>query len=532
MGIRRETTALSCALILTWAGVARAEEPLSAIGWLSNVVETPTLVSPPKLPQERDVDDVALSATPAAVTTTTLGAPSRDAVGLRPIGVTGLPANFWGTTSSRTLAMALADLRADLPPPLAALLRMLLLAELAPPLDSGPEALLFQARVDTLLNLGAMEQAKALLDRAGPGTPALFRRWFDVSLLTGEEDVACTAMLREPDMAPTYPARIFCLARSGDWDAAALTLNTAESLGVISADEDALLARFLDPELFEGAPPLPAPQRVTPLNFRMHEAIGEPLSQLTLPNAFAFAELSENVGWKPRITAAERLTRSGAIPPSRLLAIYSERQPAASGGVWDRAGAVQDLEAALMVGDAAQIAAQLPKAQRAMRRAGLEPALAEMFGEALLGVDLPTDPSGDQSGGRPGGVRAAAARLAFLSPAYESAARAAAAAQTAPALWRGVATGDPALIKAGMQADPTALQDAIAQAFMADAPAQADAPLVAEGKLGLATLNAIKRMENGAGADPKAIEDGLRTLRHLGFADTARRTALLFLINP
>lgn len=520
MGLRRRTATISFAIGLTLASFAGAEEPLSAIGWLSDVVATPVVVAPPKLPQERTVDDVARSATPSTVTTTTLGAPNRDAVGLRPTGVTGLPAAFWGTTPSMTLARALADLRSDLVPPLAELVRTILLAELAPPLDSGPEGVLFSARVDTLLNLGAIEQAKALLDRAGPDTPALFRRWFDVSLLTGEENAACTAMLRKPDMAPTYPARIFCLARSGDWDAAALTLNTAEAVGVISQTEDALLARFLDPELFEGEPPVPVPDRVTPLNFRMHEAIGEPLSQFTLPNAFAFAALSENVGWKARITAAERLTRSGAISPARLLAVYSERKRAASGGVWDRVEAVQDFEAALLAGDTAQIATHLPKAQRAMRRAGLEPALAYMFGEALLDVDLPEL------------VRADATRLTMLSPAYEQAASAKLTPASTPKLWLGIANGDTNVITAALQADQTPQVAAIATAFITPGPAEDDNALIAGGNLGLATLHALKRMENGAGADPKALEDGLRTLLHLGFIDTARRTALLFLINP
>ena len=507
MGIRRALAATTFAALL--GGAAQADEPLSAIGWLSDVVATPVVVAPPKLPQERAVDDVSTNATPAVVTTTTLGAPNRDAVGLRPASATGLPSNFWGTTPSKTLATALADLRADLPPPLSELLRTILLAELKPPLDSGPDATLFRARVDTLLNIGAIEQAKALLDRAGPDSPALFRRWFDVSLLTGEEQAACKSMLRAPDLSPTYPARIFCLARSGDWDAAVVTLNSAKSLGVISDTEDALLARFLDPELFEGEPPVAVPDRVTPLNFRMHEAIGEPLSQFTLPNAFAFASLSENVGWKPRLTAAERLTRTGAIPASRLLAIYSERKRAASGGVWDRVEAVQALEAALDAGDAEKIAQALPKASRAMRRAGLESALAAQFGDRLSGQ-----------------TSHAATRLAMLSPAYEEA-----ITDATPPLWHGVAKGNAALIETALQSDLTPLQAAIASAFTATGPAPDDKSAIDAGNLGLATLQAIARIEAGAGADPKAVEAALRTLRHLGFLDAARRTALLLLVT-
>ena len=62
--------------------------------------------------------------------------------------------------------------------------------------------------------------------------PEPFRRWFDIALLIGREDRACDIMLETPQIAPTFPARIFCLARSGDWNAAALSLRTGETLGL------------------------------------------------------------------------------------------------------------------------------------------------------------------------------------------------------------------------------------------------------------------------------------------------------------
>ncbi len=504
----------------TSVGGLRAEEPLSAIDWLSNAVEAPKVVVPPVIPQAKPVDDVSRNATPEAVVTTKLGAPSRDAVGLVPSSVTGLPTRFWGTSSSQSLAAELNNLRPDLPPPLAELIRRVLLAELAPPIDSGSAEVLFLARVDALLALGALDQAKALLDRADPGTVSLFQRWFDASLLIGDEDAACARMLRQPDLSPTYPARIFCMARAGDWTAANLTLSTAKALDAIPLAEDALLARFLDTELFEGEAPLPVPTRVTPLAFRMHEAIGEPLSLSTLPNAFAFAALSENGGWKPRITAAERLARTGAIPPSRLLASYSERQPAASGGVWDRAEAVQAFEVALIARDPNAVATQLPKAVRTMRRAGLEPALAAMFGEALLGLPLPE------------ATRKAATRLMMLSPAYEAAAQADVLATDTAEIWTAVATGDTAALSRLQQTGHLdAVETAVAAAFTTDEISTPMGALIEGGNLGLATLRSVKMMEDGTSADPKALEDGLRSLRRLGLIDIARRMALFVLIT-
>ena len=78
-----------------------------------------------------------------------------------------------------------------------------------------------------------------------------------MALLTGEEDTACNVLKTAPGLAPTLMTRVFCLARAGDWNAAALTLRTAEALGNTDATEDLLLSRFLDPDLFEGPWPTP-----------------------------------------------------------------------------------------------------------------------------------------------------------------------------------------------------------------------------------------------------------------------------------
>ncbi|WP_289460539.1 hypothetical protein, partial [Klebsiella pneumoniae] len=73
----------------------------------------------------------------------------------------------------------------------------------------------------------------------------------DVSLLTGDENQACTFLKSAASLSPTLTTRVFCLARQGDWTAAALTLRTAQALGKISPAEDSLLTRFLDPSQFD-----------------------------------------------------------------------------------------------------------------------------------------------------------------------------------------------------------------------------------------------------------------------------------------
>jgi hypothetical protein len=512
MAIRKYRQGLAGLLIgLPQLACAQGNEaPLSAIDWLSDVVRNAPLAEVAPKPA---VDDVAASATVADIITMPLGQLKLDAVGILPRGTTGLPADFWTRSSAQQLAREIRDMRTDLPPPLAQFLTTLLLAELPAPADSADGAELFLARVDKFLELGALDQAEALLARAGPTRPAIFGRWFDVSLLTGAEEQACRSMLQTPSIAPTYPARIFCLARAGDWDAAVLTLGTGKTLGLISDKEDALLARFLDPELFEGEPLLPVPDRITPLNFQMHEAIAEPLSPGGLPNAFSYATLTERSGWKARIAAAERLARLSAIPPNQLFALYGERAPAASGGVWDRVDAVQGLERAIRQSDANTIAELLPRALRAMRSAGLEYAFAQHYGPSLVTIPLPDAAAQD------------AMRAALLSKGYEAAATSR-AGQTLPPLWRGIATG----MVEGMDSDD-ALEAAIIAGLTATKPPATFDALLDERRLGEAVLKAMMLMADGPRTDPADIERGLALLSQLGLADVARRTALYMLLT-
>lgn len=494
------------ALILGGAGSgAWAQAPLSAIDWLSDSVTAPVGRGQPP----------ALSPGPTTepISVTPLGGTSPDAVGLLPAQVTGLPANLWGPGDGAAIARAIRAERVDTLPAVQSLMLTLLLAELEPPSLGAPEGQLLLARLDKLLDLGALDQAQALLERAGPTQPALFRRWFDVSLLTGQEDRACAAMRATPDIAPTFPARIFCLARGGDWNAAALTLETARALGFVTDEEDALLARFLDPELAEGAAPLPAPTRPSPLIFRMREAIGEPLPISTLPLAFARADLRTSTGWKARIEAAERLARTGALSPNQLLGVWSERKPAASGGLWDRVAALQRFDVAMLAGKPKAIATALPAAWAAMVAAELEVPFAQLYGAKLGRLRLD---------GQPGAL---AFRIGLLSDAYEAIAQAHEPQTTQESFLAGLARGDVAgLPPLGSLA--AALQDGFAEPALG--PAQAR--LVHDGRLGEAVLAAIDLITDGARGDIGDVTRGLALMRALGLEDAARQAALQLML--
>ncbi len=503
--------------------------PLSAIDWLSETVEQPETIASAPLTTETGTQDtratrgtrvpptdeqpVANSATTPAVTVQTLGGPAPRMVGLIPPQTSGLSADIWTGSDVDTLSALLMAEQVDTLPALQDMVMTLAMAQANPPFDTTGGGQFLLARIDKLLDFGALEPALAMLETAGQDDADLFRRWFDVALLTGTEDRACRALHDAPDIAPTPAARVFCLARSGDWSAAALTLNTGRALGDIDDSTGDLLARFLDPELFEDEPNLTPPARMTPLTFRMFEAIGDPQSTQGLPRAFSQADLRANIGWKGQLEAAERLARSGAISENQLIGLYSARVPAASGGVWERAKAVIALDAALTSQDPNDIADALNTLWEEARDIGVAVPLAQYFAPRLIEANVAPRAYNTLF------------TLLLLTDQYETAALNPDLAATNPFL-AAVATGDPSDALAIRPTYPV-----IREAFGATAdPSLVD--MSQNGQTGEAILRVVATIQQGLDGDRLALREGIATLRALGLEDIARRTALQYAILP
>jgi hypothetical protein len=476
---------------------------MSAIDWLSRSVEPNVRIFEPP---------ISNGASAPQITVTPLDRPSMDLFGLLPQSVTGLPRSLWSGSDEDILVILLQAERVETLPAIQDFLKVLILAETDPPRNASPSGTLFLARVDKLLDLGAIEPAQALIEQAEPDTAPLFRRWFDVALLTGTENPACDVMGQKPSIAPTYAARIFCLARNGEWSTAALTLNTHRVLGDVTEAEELLMTRFLDPEIFEGAAPLAAPDRISPLKFRMHEAIGEGLITANLPLAFSHADLRPTVGWKSQLEAAERLARYGAVSENVLQDFYTAHTPAASGGVWDRARAVQQFDRAMSARDVDAIAATLPAAWAAMRSARTEVQFAKLYAPAILEIPLTGD------------AHALAITIGLLSPQYETYALGALETSYDPFLVA-LARGRPQEVAVS---SPKAL--AIQAAFNGAQPPAVLQTLVADGKLGEALLRATALFNEGFVGDYRLVTDALALMRSVGLEDVARRAALQLML--
>jgi len=495
------------AVALALALPAAAAEPRSAIPWLSESIEIENTPPPSRSESWRGAPNDTITVTP-------LGAVSRDGVGLLRLEETGFATALWGAAEAAQVA-AMIDAHPDDGVPAArALFGRLLLAETDPPRGGGAASPVLLARVDRLLGIGALAEARALIEAAGPETPELFRRWFDIGILLDDAAEPCAALRQNPALSPTLPARVFCLARGGDWNAAEITVTLGQEVGSIGDEQQALLARFLDPALFEEEAEPPTPEPLTALDFLMREAVGLPRPPGPLPLAFLHMDLDEHMPMRIRAEAAERLTLSGAIAAPALFDAYRSGEPAASGGVWDRAQAVQALDAALAAG--AGVGPALVAADAALTARGLRVALAEGYGARLATLD-PATLDAD--------ARLALAELLLLAGDGAAAGRAAAPADARLASLLAIAGAAPA---PAVPADDRAA--AALAGLGATAPADGReaelAATLAEGRQGEAILAALALVEAGPAVDPPALRAALLTLRLAGQEQAARAIAL------
>ena len=441
--------------------------------------------------------------------------PPGAASGVLPPSVTGLPDDLWSASDPALLAERIGALPEATPRAALALERVMMLAEADQPRLGDPDALL-AARLQRLTERGHLDAAAALAARTGGRSPALRRIAFDIALFLGDETEACRWADPEAEAPEDYARRTFCLVREGDFAAASTVFDSARALGRLDPLDELLLEVFLFPELLEELDPPPQPRVPTPLQFRLYEALGEPMATRDLPVPFARSDLRPINGRKAQIEAAERLTRAGALEGTRLLQLYTDRRPSASGGVWDRAAAMRDLDAALMAANPAAVALALPRAVEAMDEAGLTAAMADAIYPQVAAL-------------RPGGVGAqtAALRLGLLSADYRTAAGEWPEAE-APhlAAARAVALGETP------PPGGDTLDAAIARAFAGDAPVPDRlARPAAEGRTGEALLLALEDIAAGAGGDRNRLSGALAFLRSAGFEDPARRVAIELLIG-
>ncbi len=462
------------------AASAQSDRPLTAIDWLNQETQTPfQQVNPQDLEEP-----VARSVVIETVTVTELADISATAAGLLPLDVANLPASFWDGQSAEAAKDLMLELPVNLLPAPRDILYRVLLAE-APANED-----IVNVRLEQLMHRGAVQAAFAMMQETPPETPEGFALYFDASLLMWQITEVCQLLQQKPQLSSKSAVKIYCTARSGNWDTAVLQYFTHDTLGDIPRPLNQLLGGFLDPGLAEEIvlPPV-IPQAISPLEFRLRESTGTPTPTTGLPLKFVATDLQPAAGWRSQIDAAERLASAGALPPDTLLEIYSLKKAAASGGVWERVRMMAAVQNGIDTRDIIALQSVLPALWKQAKSSNLQSVYATLLEPEFREFRFETKEAED--------IRN---RLTWLSP---------------------VTTDLPEELLE--LAEGQEVGDVISLAFSENvSPRDVTASEV------LQTLTIAAAAQNG---DLNALQLALLGLRSLGFETAAKRLAIEYLIK-
>ena len=485
---------------LLLASPIAAQSPLSAIDWLSkanskfqrSILEITNL----------DVDktnDIQVS---------TLNSSEYQAIGLLPIYVTGIPTTIWRNSSFDDLEYSFKTMPTFSYSPIQELVYSLLLAEARPPLNEPSRYAFLEVRLDKLLNYGAVDPAIALVERASPVPERMIPQLFDISLLSSNNFPICEPVFQNTENRDLQAELIYCYARKGDWLTAHLILQTEKVLGDLSDHEISLLSRYLEVDFnVDLSALLPPPGSITPLEYRLYEAIGEPIPAEYLPIQYSQSDLSGENGWRAQVIAAERLSLTGAIPENQILGIYTNHSPGASGGMWDRIKVINDLDAAL--DDKENLEKSFQDAWEVFKQTNQLTVFAKLFGLRAFEENLSPK------------SKKIAANLLLLTNNFK----------ITEGYWDpsdirfGLTAGDFSQVKVSDETEKIILQ-----IFTEPSVPFLVEQKLNQGKLGEVILNALLQFELGIEGNLKDFSESLSTLNLIGLETTARRAALTHLV--
>jgi hypothetical protein len=287
-----------------------------------------------------------------------------------------------------------------------------------------------------------------------------------------------------------------------------LILKTEEVLGDLSSQEVSLLDRYLEVDFdVDLNALLPPPELITPLEYRLYEAIGEPIPAEYLPIQYSQSDLSGENGWRAQIIAAERLSSTGAIPGNQILGIYTNNSPGVSGGIWERVKAVSDLDKALKT--EGNVEKHFQAAWKIFKQTDQVTVFAKLFGLRVFERNLsPTS-------------KKIAADLLLLTNNFKLTEN----YLSTNDIRYGLVTNDFSKVIISNETEKI-----IFNVFT-----DPNIPFLVEqklnqGKLGEVILNSLLQFETGIEGNFKDFSESLSTLNLIGLDTTARRAALTHLV--
>ena len=510
-----------CAAVIVavcWVSAGFAQAPLSAIDWL-----TESLSNPPDQTEKPIATPIIPEPIQEVFITDGVTGGSPDSIGLLSPTVTGFSANLWGGAATRDIARHIRTFPVQGYPEAQNVFRRILLAQANPPFDVTAQGQVLLARLEKLYEIGALDAAEALVQQVQVFTPALFEQSFRVAILTDRTADICRLLAERPALSSDLSSRTYCLARGGDWNAAAMTVSLGASIGAVDPAREEMLIRYLDPELFEGEPDPVAPTPMNTMDYVLREALLLPRPSGTLPLAYLYRDIGLRSALRARIEASERLVRAGSLPGSLLFNAYRTGTPASSGGVWERSNAVQRLDAALKTGEDSLISDAIAFAASELSKVDLLVAFAEEYADKFS--ELEYNPSYQETAGLIWDLLHLAdiAAYGWNDDAAVTERQVLSHKIVAKEDLSDITTDDlvaQAMIEGLSEVPPTALaaRDLI--------------KMLEGGNQGLAIIGALRLLAQGSDTDPENLRTAIYVLRAAGQETAARKIAIQILLLP
>ena len=318
-----------------------AKDPMSAIDWLAEKINDPPIFYTNPSPNFDIFDN--------NIKKLDLPNISKNSIGIFPSIRLGINSNVWKNSNEFEISnllekIAIGDIYYS-----NRLLKRILLIEADPPIISTDKefsgTIFLRSRILKLIQMGALDEAESLLLDANPNTdPKLIDLWSKISFLTLRFDNFCNSVLKSYNTLIHPAHKVICLARSGDWNAAALSLATYSSINAIESDYEKLLINFLDHEADLDIYNKDLCNRDQPLLVYLCDFSNINTQDLGIDVKYLYDDLGRGKSIRSRLIASEELVKSGALNPSILFSTYKVKQPSTSGGVWARVKQVQELE--------------------------------------------------------------------------------------------------------------------------------------------------------------------------------------------
>ena len=272
-------------------------------------------------------------------------------VGIIPAKITGIDPKIWQEMNELTLFLELRSLPNLNFDATQNFLKRILISETIPPIPNLENKLVGKlyliAKLDKLIEIGALEEAETIINQVSTIDRKLFKRLATISFLTGRIDNLCNKLSLFPGLNDNLTVKIICLSNLNDWNAAALILSSAVSLNLLDRHRELLLINYLDPSLLPQNNPLKDRPNFDEIDFYLGNVTKNPNLEFMDDVKYRYAIFKNGFNLENKILAAEALTRKRSINVSTLFDSYRNNNINGSGGFWSRMLAVKSLDQAL-----------------------------------------------------------------------------------------------------------------------------------------------------------------------------------------